>query len=208
MRDRGAGFDLEAIGDDRMGVRHAPSSNGWSVMAALPRIRSTPGEGTEIAHGDGDLRWTRRPKPRRARGLLPGPWRIVLVDDHAMFRAGDRHELGTSDRVTIVGEGEDVATAVAAIRSTDPDVVLLDVHLPSGGGAEVINQVHQRHPHVTFLALSTSATPPRRHRRHPRRCPWLRDEVDLHPELLDAIPARRYRRHRLLAATGWLHAGR
>ena len=85
-----------------------------------------------------------------------GPWRIVLVDDHAMFRAGVRHELGTSDRVTIVGEGEDVATAVAAIRSTDPDVVLLDVHLPGGGGAEVINQVHQRQPHVTFLALSVS----------------------------------------------------
>ena len=56
----------------------------------------------------------------------------------------------------LVGEGEDVATAVAAILATSPDVVLLDVHLPGGGGAEVIKQVIAVEPGVKFLALSVS----------------------------------------------------
>ncbi len=79
---------------------------------------------------------------------------VVLVDDHAMFRAGVRHEIGNLCR--IVGEGHDVASAVAVIRSTLPDVVLLDVHLPGGGGAEVIKQVLTKAPDVKFLALSVS----------------------------------------------------
>jgi len=80
--------------------------------------------------------------------------RVVVIDDHDMFRAGVRSEIGTS--VDIVGEGSDVDTAVKAIVGTEPDVVLLDVHLPGGGGIEVMKQVHQRHPEVKFLALSVS----------------------------------------------------
>lgn len=82
------------------------------------------------------------------------PLRVVIVDDHAMFRAGVRHEIG--QRCAVVGEGEDVATAVDAIVATQPDVVLLDVHLPGGGGAEVIKQVLPVAPQVKFLALSVS----------------------------------------------------
>lgn len=80
--------------------------------------------------------------------------RVVIVDDHAMFRAGVNHEIG--QHVSIVGEGEDVETAVKAIVETEPDVVLLDVHLPGGGGAEVIKQVLPVKPEVKFLALSVS----------------------------------------------------
>ena len=80
--------------------------------------------------------------------------RVVVVDDHDMFRAGVRSEIGAS--VDIVGEGSDVDTAVKAIVGTEPDVVLLDVHLPGGGGTEVMKQVHQRHPDIKFLALSVS----------------------------------------------------
>jgi DNA-binding NarL/FixJ family response regulator len=80
--------------------------------------------------------------------------KVVVVDDHDMFRAGVRSEIGTS--VEIVGEGHDVDSAVKAIVAGEPDVVLLDVHLPGGGGTEVIKQVHQRHPEVKFLALSVS----------------------------------------------------
>ncbi|AQP47755.1 DNA-binding response regulator [Tessaracoccus aquimaris] len=80
--------------------------------------------------------------------------RVVIVDDHAMFRAGVRHEIG--QHCEVVGEGEDVATAVAVIVETEPDVVLLDVHLPGGGGAEVIKQVLAVKPDVKFLALSVS----------------------------------------------------
>jgi DNA-binding NarL/FixJ family response regulator len=80
--------------------------------------------------------------------------RVVLVDDHALFRAGVRGELG--DEVEIVGEAESVATAVPVIRELDPDVVLLDVHLPDGGGEAVIAAVAPERPAVKFLALSVS----------------------------------------------------
>jgi DNA-binding NarL/FixJ family response regulator len=79
---------------------------------------------------------------------------VVVVDDHQMFRTGVRSELGAS--VNVVGEAEDVDSAVATIAETEPDVVLLDVHLPGGGGAEVVRRVHQRAPERRFLALSVS----------------------------------------------------
>ena len=80
--------------------------------------------------------------------------RVVLVDDHGLFRAGVRGELG--DAVDIVGEAETVAEAVPLIKELDPDVVLLDVHLPDGGGEAVIAGVAQERPGVRFLALSVS----------------------------------------------------
>jgi len=80
--------------------------------------------------------------------------RVVLVDDHELFRAGVRGELG--DAVEIVGEAGSVAEAVPMIRELVPDVVLLDVHLPDGGGEAVIAGVSQERPGVKFLALSVS----------------------------------------------------
>jgi DNA-binding NarL/FixJ family response regulator len=80
--------------------------------------------------------------------------RVVLVDDHGLFRSGVRGELG--DSVEIVGEAGSVAEAVPMIRELDPDVVLLDVHLPDGGGEAVIAGVSQARPGVKFLALSVS----------------------------------------------------
>jgi DNA-binding NarL/FixJ family response regulator len=80
--------------------------------------------------------------------------RVVLVDDHELFRAGVRGEIATS--VDIVGEVGTVADAVPLIRELDPDVVLLDVHLPDGGGEGVIAGVAQERPAVKFLALSVS----------------------------------------------------
>ena len=80
--------------------------------------------------------------------------RVVLVDDHDLFRAGVRTALG--EAVEIVGEAGSVAEAVPLIRELDPDVVLLDVHLPDGGGHAVIAQVALERPGVRFLALSVS----------------------------------------------------
>jgi DNA-binding NarL/FixJ family response regulator len=79
---------------------------------------------------------------------------VVLVDDHTMFRSGVRSELGGD--VEVVGEAGDVDEAVEVIERTRPDVVLLDVHLPGGGGPEVLRRVTPRHPEVKFLALSVS----------------------------------------------------
>jgi DNA-binding NarL/FixJ family response regulator len=80
--------------------------------------------------------------------------RVVLVDDHAMFRSGVRGELG--DRVEVVGEAADPASAVAIIRQTTPDVVLLDVHMPEGGGLAVLEAIGASMPDTRFLALSVS----------------------------------------------------
>jgi DNA-binding NarL/FixJ family response regulator len=87
-----------------------------------------------------------------------GPIRVFLVDDHRLFLSGVRAELsGSADvPVEIVGEAVDVESAVEGIRHTVPDVVLLDVHLPGGGGRAVIESVRARHPGVVFLALSVS----------------------------------------------------
>jgi DNA-binding NarL/FixJ family response regulator len=79
---------------------------------------------------------------------------VFLVDDHQMFRTGVRSELG--DRVEVVGEAADVESAVQGIRATVPEVVLLDVHLPGGGGRAVIETLKAALPDVVFLALSVS----------------------------------------------------
>ena len=80
--------------------------------------------------------------------------RIALVDDHELFRAGVRGELGA--RFDIVGEAGSVGEAVPLIRDLDPDVVLLDVHLPDGAGEAVIAAVAPERPGVKFLAVSVS----------------------------------------------------
>jgi DNA-binding NarL/FixJ family response regulator len=103
------------------------------------------------------------PAPRPAPGDVPaaaapaappGPSRVVVVDDHAMFRTGVKAEIGQAVRV--VGEAADVESAVAVITASHPDVVLLDVHLPGGGGVEVLRKVHAVAPEQKFLALSVS----------------------------------------------------
>ncbi len=83
--------------------------------------------------------------------------RVFLVDDHDLFRAGVRAEIGGS--VEVVGEADAVDAAIELIREREPDVVLLDVHLPGGGGRAVIEAVKQTHPDVRFLALSVSDAP-------------------------------------------------
>jgi DNA-binding NarL/FixJ family response regulator len=79
---------------------------------------------------------------------------VVVVDDHGMFRTGVRAEIG--EGVNIVGEAADVDEAVKVVLDTMPDVVLLDVHLPGGGGTEVLRRVQLKAPEVRFLALSVS----------------------------------------------------
>ena len=82
------------------------------------------------------------------------PPKVFLVDDHQMFRAGVRAELG--DAVEVLGEASDVESAVHGIRATNPEVVLLDVHLPGGGGKAVLDTIKPERPDVVFLALSVS----------------------------------------------------
>ncbi|MER7077976.1 response regulator [Saccharopolyspora kobensis] len=86
----------------------------------------------------------------------PHQVRVFLVDDHALFRTGVRAELAAAEQVEVIGEAGSVAEAVAGIAHFKPEVVLLDVHMPDGGGAEVLRQVRGQQPDVVFLALSVS----------------------------------------------------
>ena len=83
--------------------------------------------------------------------------RVFLVDDHSMFRSGVRSELAGA--VDIVGEAADVGPAITLIAESLPEVVLLDVHLPGGGGQDVIAATKAEYPDVKFLALSASDAP-------------------------------------------------
>ena len=82
---------------------------------------------------------------------------VFIVDDHGLFRSGVRSELG--DLVDVVGEADDVQPAIIGIARSEPDVVLLDVHLPGGGGQDVVSVLTKSHPQVRFLALSASDAP-------------------------------------------------
>lgn len=82
---------------------------------------------------------------------------VYLVDDHALFLSGVRTELARN--FTIAGSSTDVDEAVDGIRAARPDVVLVDVHMPGGGGLAVVRNVLEANPEVRFLALSVSDAP-------------------------------------------------
>jgi DNA-binding NarL/FixJ family response regulator len=83
--------------------------------------------------------------------------RVLVVDDHAIFRSGVRAEL--AERVDVVGDAGSVPEAIELARMTRPDVILLDVHMPDGGGLAVLLAVAREQPTVRFLALSVSDAP-------------------------------------------------
>lgn len=83
--------------------------------------------------------------------------RLFVVDDHALFLSGVRAELAEmADRFDLVGTASDVDEAIGSIRDANPEVVLVDVHMPGGGGLAVVQNVTETHPDVRFLALSVS----------------------------------------------------
>jgi DNA-binding NarL/FixJ family response regulator len=83
--------------------------------------------------------------------------RVFLVDDHQLFLSGVRAEL--AETVDVVGAASDVDAAIEMVRERAPDVVLVDVHMPAGGGARVITEVLRTNPDICFLALSVSDAP-------------------------------------------------
>ena len=89
--------------------------------------------------------------------MTPAALRVFLVDDHHLFRSGVRAELG--DDADVVGEASEVDAAIEMICERTPEVVLVDVHMPDGGGEAVIRGVLAQHPDIRFLALSVSDAP-------------------------------------------------
>jgi len=82
---------------------------------------------------------------------------VYLVDDHSLFLTGVRAEL--SDEFDVLGVSEDVDGAIDEIRMLKPEVVLVDVHMPGGGGVAVVTSISETNPNVRFLALSVSDAP-------------------------------------------------
>lgn len=82
---------------------------------------------------------------------------VFIVDDHDLFRAGVRAEL--PEDLEIIGDASQVQPAIDMIRDRQPDLVLVDVHMPDGGGRAVIAGVHDTHPDIKFLAISASDAP-------------------------------------------------
>jgi DNA-binding NarL/FixJ family response regulator len=89
--------------------------------------------------------------------MTPPRSRVFLVDDHHLFRSGVRSELG--EAFDVIGEADDIGPAIELIAERRPDVVVLDVHLPSGGGQAVVEAIKVLQPEVRFLALSVSDAP-------------------------------------------------
>jgi DNA-binding NarL/FixJ family response regulator len=105
-----------------------------------------PGTGSTVAAG--------RTAPGGSTEAAESAPRVVIVDDHHLFRSGVRAELGAE--LEVVGDAGTVEAAVALIREQRPDVVLLDVHMPDGGGVEVIARLSDECQDIRFLALSVS----------------------------------------------------
>lgn len=82
---------------------------------------------------------------------------VFLVDDHDVTRLGTRPIL--EERFDVVGEADEVNAAIEMILERQPDIVLLDVRLPGGGGAAVIEGVKPASPSIRFLAFSASTSP-------------------------------------------------
>ena len=137
VRDEGPGFEL-GVGPDRAARRarldHRPHGRG----RRLRRDRLAAGRGHRGRAAD------------RGDGV-----KIVVVDDHHLFRAGVRAELAAHHEV--VGEAATPAEALAVIAATAPDVVLLDVHLPDGGGVRVLEALAGSGPKVLALSVSDAA---------------------------------------------------
>ncbi len=82
--------------------------------------------------------------------------RVFVVDDHRLFLSGVKAELADRGDIAVNGTAEDVDEAIEAIRSDPPDVALVDVHMPGGGGLVVLENIRETNPDVKFLALSVS----------------------------------------------------
>ncbi len=119
VRDRGRGFDPDAVPSDRLGVKESivgrMERHGGHATFAYSAWCRYRGSARDVVCDGACMMSTVR-------------IRVVIVDDHRLFRAGVRAELGNG--IEVVGEADDVASAVASIAATAPDVVLLDVHLP------------------------------------------------------------------------------
>src|SRR4051812_7506329 len=97
--------------------------------------------------------------PARRGGRSPMTTRILIVDDHAIVRAGLRLLVDAEDDLLTVGEAGDGREAIFEARSSNPDVILMDVVMPEQGGIETLPALLHEHPEVKVLILSMEDDP-------------------------------------------------
>jgi len=82
--------------------------------------------------------------------------KVFVVDDHRLFLSGVEAELAGREGIALIGTAQDVDEAIDALRLDPPDVALVDVHMPGGGGLAVVENLRETNPEIKFLALSVS----------------------------------------------------
>lgn len=162
----GTGPDRDQRGPTARGTDAAEGLPNESGRSDAPDKATTSGDaGVTVVPGKSATAGPAAAAGAEADAGVSGPGRhvrVVLVDDHRMFRTGVRAEIGQTDHtgVEVVGEAPDVDQAVSVITAARPEVVLLDVHLPGGGGVEVLRRcsalMADAEQPVRFLALSVS----------------------------------------------------
>ena len=190
-----------ACPSDRLRRAGTASSTGWSGTAARARIRSAPGEGTEVAAAElartGPTE-TSEPRSEPAMSERAGPRRHRRrprdVPPRRARRAGRRRRRG--------GRGGRRRRGGRRGAAEQPDVVLLDVHLPGGGGVEVMRAGAGSGPTRALPRAVGQRRRRGRHRHHPRRRPRLRHQDHHRPRAGRGDPAGRRRRRGVLAAAG------
>src|SRR6516162_7520481 len=122
--------------------------------SALPR-RSSGGCGTQVAKPASRPRLAREPRWNCVSGETEQPLRLLVVDDHPIWRDGVARDLQEAG-LAVVGTAGDGAQALRVAAATRPEVVLLDLHLPDLSGAEVIRRLLAADPAVRIVILSAS----------------------------------------------------
>ncbi len=89
-------------------------------------------------------------------GLVVEPIRVLVVDDHALFRRGLQMVLEQEPDIDVVGEASDGAEAVEKAADTLPDIVLMDVRMPRRGGIDACTAIHQTVPSARIIMLTIS----------------------------------------------------
>jgi CheY-like chemotaxis protein len=180
VRDQGVGFDERAL--TSVTTDGGPLSSKFGLLSIQERmralgggfeIRSTPGQGTTAtlslpvtaspawkitsAAVTSDLHSTDRGEMTGS-ALPRGTVRVLLVDDHAMVRQGLRTLLDGYGDVTVVGEAVDGDDALQSAGYLQPDIVVMDINMPTINGIEATAEIKKRYPHIEVIGLSVNTT--------------------------------------------------
>jgi CheY-like chemotaxis protein len=165
VTDRGRGFDSSALFSPKLDGSFGLFSlrERVTMIGGLVKVASTPGEGTTIElllptaaaeDAPGDGAWVTAAGPPPAEGAALAKTRVLVADDHRLFREGLISLLSQEPYVEVVGEAPDGKAAVELVRSLKPDVLIVDVSMPGLNGIQVTTTVRRDLPRTRVIGLS------------------------------------------------------